>query len=450
MNPDFCSYPFVSALKERRSRRFCLGMSLEGGPLTYKSRYVPMPLSETEEALMAFAACGVTGCAVADLAYNNDCGGNIMAGLIGRTIASGDGIQTVNLVTINDSGAYLYRRPQEMPSGKIPELARLSERNEFVQAAQQMRVPIANQRVRTRSEPIFNINANRWSVHAPGTSYFLPVNELTFMYINGLLEILNECTGLYILDERAGFRPAGLAKFAKSKGGHLSDNPVEGKVATIALVERLVTEFVTVEQGMMLQNLGLMAQTLGLGGFPNFANHDFAWFEALGFRMEKMPASKYLGIRGLTSLGMKLLGKDNEVPLPLGLERNGEPLLKCYAPPYFPSMRAAVQAVVDFKFGKNGVFRAPQSPTPWKDATIAPNISGLSDQTVAATMAYCEYVWTRYGRFPAHMPPFRTVLGFQAGHLDLEFYEKFYPPGALGETQRAADSLIEKSLRAPN
>jgi len=323
MNTDFVTYPFISALKERRSRRFCLGMSLDGGPLTYQSRYAPVPLSETEEALMAFAACGVTGCAVADLAYNGDGGGNIMAGLIGRTIASGDGIQTVNLVTIRDSGAYLYRRPQEMPAAQIPELARLSDRNEFVQAAQQMRVPIANQRVRTLSEPIFNINANRWSVHSPGTTYFLPVNELTFMYINGLLEILNECTGVYILDERAGFRPAGLAKFAKSKGGHLSDNPDEGKVATTALVERLVTEFVTVEQGMMLQNLGLMAQTLGLVGFPNFANHDFAWFEALGFRMEKMPASKYLGIRGLTAFGMRLLGKDNEVPLPLGLERNG-------------------------------------------------------------------------------------------------------------------------------
>src|SRR3954467_2297638 len=111
MNPNFASYPFVSALKHRRSRRLCLGMSLDGGPLAFKSRYAPVPLSETEEALMAFAACGISGCALADLAYAADGGGNIMAGLIGRTIASGDGIQTVNLVTVSDSGAYLYRRP---------------------------------------------------------------------------------------------------------------------------------------------------------------------------------------------------------------------------------------------------------------------------------------------------------------------------------------------------
>ncbi len=446
MNPNFASYPFISALKRRRSRRLCLGMSLDGGPLSFKSRYAPAPLSETEESLMAFAACGITGSALADLSYAADGGGNIMAGLVGRTIASGDGIQTVNLVMVNDSGAWLYRRPQEMPPTDVTDLARLSERNEFVQAAQRMRVQIADQRVRTRSEPIFNINANRWSVHAPGTTYFLPINELTFMYINGLLEILNENTGVYVLDERAGFRPAGLARFAKSKGGHLSDEPAEGKVATIAVVERLVTEFVTVEQGMMLQNLGLMAQTLGLGGFPNFANHDFAWFEALGFRMQAMPASRYLGIRGLTSVGMKLLGKDSAVPLPLGLERNGQPLLKSYAPPYFSSMRAAVEAVVERKFGPSGVFRDASYPTPWKDSRTAAKVPGLTDKTIAATTAYCEYVWSRYGRFPAHMPPFRTVLGFQAGHLDLEFYDKFYPAGALGETQRVADALIEKRL----
>ena len=38
-----------------------------------------------------------------------------------------------------------------------------------------------------------------------------------------------------------------------------------------------------------------MAQALGLRGYPNFANHEFGWFEALGFRMERMPTSGYLG-----------------------------------------------------------------------------------------------------------------------------------------------------------
>ena len=37
----------------------------------------------------------------------------------------------------------------------------------------------------------------------------------------------------------------------------------------------------------------------------------------------------------------------------------------------------------------------------------------------------------------AGMPPFRTVLGFQACHLDSEFYERFYRAEALSESERA-------------
>jgi len=61
---------------------------------------------------------------------------------------------------------------------------------------------------------------------------------------------------------------------------------------------------------MMLQNLGLMAQALGLGGFPNFANHEFAWFQSLGFRMEQMPANRYVGAGWLASLAMKWLRRN--------------------------------------------------------------------------------------------------------------------------------------------
>ena len=435
MNPDFARYPLLDALKERRSRRVCHGMQIPDGPLAYRSPTPPLPLSEREEALMAFAACGITGCALADLPFGEASGGNIMSGLVGRTIASGDGIQTVSLITINDSGAFLYRRPQELGTNSVRELLALSEKSDFEAIGRLARVQICNKRPVTSREPIFNINVNRWSAHARGTTYFLPVNEMTFMYINGLLEVLNEHTGLFVLDERASFRPAGVGKFAKSKGGHLHDDPVAGRIGTIALIERLVTEFVTIEQGMMLQDLGLMAQALGLGGFPNFANHDFAWFQALGFRMQEMRASQYLGMGALPRTVLKLLGTDSLVPLPLALERNGETLLRPWTPPWFKSMRDAVEAVVEHKTGRNGVFRGG-SACAWKDSDAVRSVPAVSAKAIAATIAYCEYVWNRYGRFPAHMPPFRTVLGFQAGHLDLAFYEKFYPASVISETIR--------------
>ena len=64
------------------------------------------------------------------------------------------------------------------------------------------------------------------------------------------------------------------------------------------------------------------------------------------------------------------------------------------------------------------------------------DVPRVSEATIQATIAYCEYLWRRYGRFPVYLPPYRTVLGFQACHLDAEFYDKFYKPEALGETQR--------------
>lgn len=430
-------FPLLDALRQRRSRRFGLGMKLPAGPLAYESRHQPRPLTEDAEAAMVFAACGITGHALADLCYAPGGGGGIMAGLVARTIASGDGLQTVALTVINDQGAWLVRRPRELPAGDIPKLIELGRRGEFTELYRRCRVQLVEGRTKPPVEPLFNINANRWSAHAPGSTCFLPVNDLTFMYVNGLLEILNEETGVFILDERNHFLPAGLGKFARRRGGHLEDDPQRGRVATVRQVEQFVTEFVTVEQGMMLQNLGLMAQALGLGGFPNFANHEFAWFQSLGFRLEKMPVNRYVGAGWLPSLAMKFLGRNPAIPYPVGLERNGEVLLKPFCPPYYKSMSEAVRAVAEIKFGANGVFRSQGGGSAWTDHDgVVKQVPAFSEAALAAATAHCEYLWQRYGRFPVYLPPYRTVLNFQASHLDPEFYDRFYRPEALSETQR--------------
>jgi len=435
---NLAQFTLLSALRSRRSRRFGLGMKIPGGPLAHQSRHKPAPLTENEEAALVFAACGITGYSLADLCYNRDGGGNIMAGLVARTIASGDGIQTVALIITNDEATYLIRRPRELPATEIPELIELGRRGAFTELYRRLRVKIKDGRSAPPTVPLFNINANSWSAHAPGTSYFLPVNDLTFMYINGLLEILNEHTNAFILDDCNRFQPAGLAQFGGSRGGHLDDDPHKGRTILIRQVEQFVSEFVTIEQGMMLQNLGLMAEALGLGGFSNFANHEHGWFQSLCFRMEKRPASQYPGVGWWQKLAMRILKRDPIIPYPIGLERNGEVLLKPFCPPYFKSMAEAVQAVVEIKFGGGGgLSGSAGSRSAWANhSNVAGRIPPLSDATIAATTAYCEYVWDRYRRFPAHMPPYRTVLGFQACHLDAEFYDKYYQPEVLTQSQR--------------
>ena len=434
---------WLDTLAGRRSRRFGLGMKIPAGPLAYSSRHPAQPLSVAEESALAFAAAGITGHALADLCFAPGQGGNIMNGFVGRAAGSGDGIQAVALFVLNDQGTWLLRRPRDFAPADLKEIIRLGRAGAFAEVYQRSRVLVKNTRATPSLEPLFNINCNQWSAHAAGTTYFLPVNDLTFLYINGLLEIFNETTGAYVLDERANFRPAGLLPFARSRGGHLHDDPKDGRVVTIQIVERMVTEFVTVEQGMMLQNLALMAQALGLGGFPNFANHEFGWFQALGFRLGTMPASRYLGAPWWVAAGMKLLSRDLPVPYPLGLEVDGQLLLKAYCPPYFASMTEAVRAVVEMK---RAAFNQAATSGVWKSGWAGPEaISESSGRAIAATTAYCEYVWKTYGRFPAALASFRTVVGYQACHLDVEFYERYYQPEALTSTQREDFAAVMQS-----
>ncbi len=116
-------YPLLDAMRDRRSRRFGVGMHMDSGPMAYRSPESGLPLTEDEEAILAFAACGITGYALGDLIYEPGKGGTIMAGMAGRTVASGDAIQTVSVMVTNDNLAYceyVHRRYRRFPAYAPP------------------------------------------------------------------------------------------------------------------------------------------------------------------------------------------------------------------------------------------------------------------------------------------------------------------------------------------
>src|SRR5829696_5688840 len=136
---QLAGYPLLEALIERRSRRFGNGMRLNGGPLAYRSRRTPQPLSLEEEAALAFAGCGITGPVLAELPYESGDeheagGGNIMINLVGRTVASGDAVHAVALFVIDDVGAWMLKRPQDYPRTEIAELAEVTNSCGFTQS----------------------------------------------------------------------------------------------------------------------------------------------------------------------------------------------------------------------------------------------------------------------------------------------------------------------------
>jgi hypothetical protein len=433
---ELMDYSLIDAMRARRSRRFGMGMKMEMGALAFESHQDPLPLTEEEEALLAFAACGITGYALAELVYAPGYG-DIMSRLVARSVASGDCAQTVAVAITNDEATYLIKRPQDLAADEIQDIIRLVGRGDLTEFYKRVRVKIKDGRSAPSLDPMYNIPCNTWSLYQPGTTYFIPINDLTFIYINGLLSIFSPTTGAYILDERENLRPAGLERFAASNGGHLNDNPQADKILTIQRVEVGLAEIAAIEQGMMFQNMALMCEAMGLGGFPNFAYHEFAWFEALGFRMEEMPASKYFNISMLYEVILSLLNKDEPVPYPVALESGDRVLLRGHCPPMFPTMRDAVMAVVETKFGGEGTFRGGVKHSTWRTpSTISDSIPDLSEEAIEATVGYCEYIYDTYERFPAFVAPFRTVLGFQAAHLDVDFYDKYYRPEALSPTHR--------------
>lgn len=435
-------YPLVDALIGRRSRRFGKGMRLDGGPLAYASAGPPQPLTLAEEAALAFAANGVTGPTLADLPHATrdlpDAGnGNILTHLAGRTAPSGDGIHTTTLFVTNDEGTWLLRRPQDYPRDQVAGLAQAAREGRFVDLYERSRVRIADNRTDVPRDARFVPPFNRWSANVAGTTYFVPVADLTALFINIMLAAFDEGSDYFIVDERNRYAPAGLGRFARSRGGPLADDPRAGRLATLGFVEGWLYEFAAIEQGGMLQNLGLMAEALGLGGFAHFAAHPFAWPRALGFRMEEPRFSKTIGAGPLTTGLLRALGRNLLMPTAVGLEHRGEALLKPYCPPAYPSMRDAVLAFVDYKFGPGrGTLNDGGAHTAWRDgAAVQAGIAPPSDRAIAATIACCEYIHRRYGRFPAGSGPFRTVLAYQAHHLDTAFYERFYRAGALGDTR---------------
>jgi hypothetical protein len=404
-------------------------MQLNGGPLAFRSRKPPQPLTLDEQAALAFAACGITGYALADLPYRSGdvadaSSGNIMTHFVGRTVASGDAMHDCTVFVLDDAGTWLLKRPQDFARAEFPALIEAGQERRFTDLYERSRVRIDSRRVDPPRVWPFVAPFNKYSSNVAGTTLFLPVVEITSLYINVMLSFFDGEFAMFAVDDRAGHQPAGVGKLARSKGGFLHDDPRDGRVGTVSGLETWMCEFCSIEMGGILQNLGLMSAALGLGGFPHFAAHP-VWFEALGFRMEQVASAKLQAVLPVPA-GVT-------IPVPVGLERDGRVLLQPFCPPYYRNMEEAVLAFVDYKFGQGkGTMRDGGAATGWKDgATVQAGIPKYEDRTIDATIAYCDYVYQRYGRFPATTGPFRTLIAYQAHRVDAEFYERFYREGAL-------------------
>jgi hypothetical protein len=170
------------------------------------------------------------------------------------------------------------------------------------------------------------------------------------------------------------------------------------------------------EPAIICQNLFLVTEALGLGGWMHCGFQSREIFEALRFRFAPAEIAVMAN--------------------PIGFDG----IFQAYCPPYFPSMDAAVDAALTPALRTS---QARTKPTPdafpylISEAEHRDNTVAVSDEGIACTKAICNYIYETYGRFPGGIDAMHLMWFMQVHHLDTDYYDRFFRPGAYGPTHAA-------------
>ncbi len=436
------SQPLLETIWRRRTHRIGRGVSVPAGTMSYRSTHRPMPLEELEEAVL-IALTGCSGLTMPDRPFEDPRDGTPIVAkpnltMAGRTAGSPDNAQGTHFFMINDSGTYYLRRLPPAPD--LPfDAATLVER------ARQAKVRVLDHRLDVpegkRDFPAY-LDSNRFLSNLPGATVFLPVVDLSHQYINALMYLLTQPDGARptIVDDRNFYRLAGVRKWVKT--GFL--NP-DIKLP-LGVLGPLRTQ---IEADLLLQNMMLVADGMGLG----------AWIHATINPLIMLGDPKFSGTYG------RMLGFDFvtprfrpadllrwHIPLPkyatarshpVGLRVGGEHLIKAACPPNHPSMAAAVEAVVQAKFGPGGVYTDTATFTRiYKDdygKRYLAEASEYDQRVIDCARDICEYIHATHGRFPAHADAIHVPgIWLQTHHIEVEYYKRFFARGTTDSHERHA------------
>jgi hypothetical protein len=409
---DLLEFPLIQAIFGRRARRFGLGMEIPSGPLKFKSRHEPHPLSELEQAILIAAATGVSGWnfGVPFGPGSADEHAHYTLRYTGRTAPTAGGFGTPVLFYTDDNGTYLTNTRDLTPS-RIREFNGIEDDAERILAVcREHTTKLSDKRLDLPPAPPHTIDPNIWMANKPGSTLFMPVADASEQVLGVMAMLVGN--GVVIMDDTEK-RPAGdLTPFIRS--GLLK----EEKKFPLSVVMQSMYEGNCSELAFMGHNIVLTLQAMGLSGL---------YYNGLN-RWSILGAFAKNGVRGL---GFRFIEDERwSLPNPVGLDGVYEAL----CPPYYTDMRAAVQTFVDRKFGERGTYN-PDTPGPWKSSDkIKGSVSRYSTEFVDCLGEIAQYIYDKHGKFP---DTFTTIVlpGFvQAQHIDTEFYDTYYKEGAYLDT----------------
>ncbi len=417
------NYPLFQAIFQRRARRFPIGAEMPEAALSFKSDKEPMPLAEIEEALLVMVATGLSGLILSDLPFSdtarsNLCG-NTLVQFAGRTYASSCGSHGTELFFTNDEGTYMVKMRDKLPE-KVVEYETQDDWEKIITTFRANTIKLLDGRLNLPLFTPVTLPFNTWNVNQPGTTVFMPISDISVEYLNLVLTYMDEPACFYFYDDLNG-NAEPLKKWADR--GKLNRR----RAYSLSQFEmNLARNLPATEAAFMLQNMYLAAQAMGLGGWI---------FGAL-------PGPVVMGGTPLTpGLGFRFHRPEKPGPLPRpdwagpGLARpvGLDGLFEPYRPPYYRSMSDAVQAFYDTKWGAHGLFH--EGPAAFRNREALDRIVPKpAEWVLEATKELCEYIWHTYDTFPAFVDVMQVGIWFQAHHLETDFYDKYYQPGAYPET----------------
>ncbi|MBV6506974.1 MAG: hypothetical protein JJLCMIEE_00011 [Acidimicrobiales bacterium] len=422
------------ALSTLRTRRMGLGYQFESGepetfewssgrtvtqpagPLAYASSAPPVPLSEVEEALLAWAALGPNGVVLADVPVQ---GG--LAGLVswaGRTIPASSNDLSVDLFVINDEGVWLYRPAPERLAAV--EIAGPDDYWKILHWYRNDRVQVSDRRPDvgwfTAPEGTHNVNAlgaGQYNLNRPGSTWFLPVGDVGLEWFNMLLASY-EWSGFYLMDPDTQ-KSTGVEDFIRP--GFLEVG------FPVPVFDDLVLLLHASQAACSVQNIRLASEALGLGAWP------------VGSYADDLVLGAYPEVA--VGLGFDFLERDPDTNPSATVTCLGKPGVKepvVVPSPQFPTAADAVRYVRSLRYGPGGQLSrdanwAERNHGPYQSESMREIIehpkAHIADWVEQAAVATVEYIVAKHGCCPAYVNPVRAKFSAQVHHVDVEYYRRF-------------------------
>ena len=429
-----------------RSRRVGLGYSIESGeaetrgatgrtlqqqrgPLAFVSEHPTLPLSEVEEAIVAWSACGPNGLAHWDIAVHG--GFHELVHIAGRTAAGPGNSFATDLLVIKDQGAFLYNPGTERE--RMVEIQGEDDYHKVLDWYRRGMHQILDHRpdidwgLRAPGAPNASLfGPYQFNVNREGTTWFIPITDIGWLYFSVMLNLF-DAWHLYFTDDQTG-EPAGVGEWVG-----------EGKLEfpiTIGQIEQFIFQVETYPPGSIVQNMRLAAEAMGLGNwifcgffddilmgaFPDLAR-------GLEFRAEPLNERAPLASGALKIFGMEGVKEATYVPSPR--YRDGRAVMRAMMEEKYGQGRTMSKGEDNWMLTHNGPFKADTV----REIVNHPVVQ-VSDWAVEAAAAYVDYCVDRYGQCPVTFNPMQCNFGAVIHHVDPAFYERYYDGSSVTPTIR--------------